>query len=388
MITRIVYFLLFLGVCHGFALHGSATTVLSQQRKTHLRMAITSPVRYSSNDWIKCMSSLPTSRILARTKFTISWFTGWAALLTVLHKVLRMHWLQIPQSLTAILGPTISLLLVFRTNSSYDRFWEARKAQSSMLHALRTIATHASVHIPEAHWRELATLLTVFAIVQKQHLQGMRNDVEFTPLLSPERVAELQGKNNRPLFVLQQLEKLIHFSLLSKYREEQLVALAKGAPSDPMPRYIEKHFIEGLHGLSAQLVACERILKQPVPLSYSRHTSRFLSLYLFLLPLSLVPSMGWLAIPLTTAITWSLVSIQEISHFIEEPFDPTKQVIQLSHIISVAWRDVSELLGGVISNPAMEDMDNGLMQETLKNSRDMDVLEWPRFYVREPTGDL
>jgi hypothetical protein len=134
-----------------------------------LSMAIFGPERYGTTDWIACIASLPTSRILARTRWHICFFTLWSAVVTLLFKATRFQ-SQVPQSLLTVFGPALSLLLVFRTNSSYDRFWEARKAQSQIIYACRFIATHAWVHIPSSYHRQVAALLAAYALVQKQHL--------------------------------------------------------------------------------------------------------------------------------------------------------------------------------------------------------------------------
>ena len=57
-----------------------------------------------------------------------------------------------------------------------------------------------------------------------------------------------------------------------------------------------------------------------VPWSYSRHTSRFLTLWCGTLPLALVPLFGWLTIPVVMVICWCLFGIEEIGHLIEQPF--------------------------------------------------------------------
>lgn len=68
--------------------------------------------------------------------------------------------------------------------------------------------------------------------------------------------------------------------------------------------------------------ACERIVKTPVPLAYSRHTSRFLSVYAFTLPLILVDKEGLMVVFSVLMITWALFGIEEIGHMIEDPFTP------------------------------------------------------------------
>jgi hypothetical protein len=55
------------------------------------------------------------------------------------------------------------------------------------------------------------------------------------------------------------------------------------------------------------LGGCERILKTPVPLSYTRHTGRFLMIWLTMLPFSLYGSCGIGTIPLCVIIAFLLL---------------------------------------------------------------------------------
>ena len=59
----------------------------------------------------------------------------------------------------------------------------------------------------------------------------------------------------------------------------------------------------------------------PVPLSYSRHTSRFFSVYTFTLPLALCDSLNlWLLPPAVAIVSWVIYATEEIGHIIENPF--------------------------------------------------------------------
>jgi predicted membrane chloride channel (bestrophin family) len=73
--------------------------------------------------------------------------------------------------------------------------------------------------------------------------------------------------------------------------------------------------------LSSTVGAAERIVRTTVPSSYSRHTSRFLTVWCFTLPLVLVVPLGWRMIPTITVICWALFTIEEVGHIIEDPFN-------------------------------------------------------------------
>lgn len=73
--------------------------------------------------------------------------------------------------------------------------------------------------------------------------------------------------------------------------------------------------------LSSTVGAAERIVRTTVPSSYSRHTSRFLTVWCFTLPLVLVQPLGWRMIPTIIVICWALFTIEEVGHIIEDPFN-------------------------------------------------------------------
>jgi hypothetical protein len=96
--------------------------------------AIKGPVRYTSTDWFDCMLTLPTSRILRRVRSSILVLALWTWALTYYSKKVWM-WVALPSVVHSVLGSALGLLLVFRTNTSYERFWDARKQWVSRAYA-------------------------------------------------------------------------------------------------------------------------------------------------------------------------------------------------------------------------------------------------------------
>jgi len=81
------------------------------------------------------------------------------------------------------------------------------------------------------------------------------------------------------------------------------------------------HGEQMIMGAVEAIGGCERIVKTTVPVSYSRHTSRFLSMWCFTLPIVLVDMLHWRMIPLVIIISWALYVIEEVGHLIEDPFN-------------------------------------------------------------------
>ncbi|MDP4854247.1 MAG: hypothetical protein NWR22_13750, partial [Saprospiraceae bacterium] len=76
-----------------------------------------------------------------------------------------------------ILGFTLSLFLVFRTNTAYDRWWEGRRLWGDLTNAIRNICIHLHSSLPIENEKRRAyygALMHLFSISLKQHLQDKR----------------------------------------------------------------------------------------------------------------------------------------------------------------------------------------------------------------------
>eukprot|EP01038_Epipyxis_sp_PR26KG_P007877 gene7877-10693_t len=366
VIQTILIFIYFVGVQHAFQFQHrtSFVTIKSSNSnsnvqtcnprfgdkkeftQTRLNMAIKGPVRYSTSDWFECILTLPASRILNRIKYKLGFFTAFAAILTLIYNTFSVKF-YIPLTLHSILGSALSLLLVFRTNSSYDRFWEGRKMWSTFKTCTRDLARETFVHIDKSKHAKIGCILTALCWSVKQHLQGDKIDSEIAPWLTATTldIQTVQKQKNRPNFLLRYLSSEIHNALHEKYPNSLEATLHEG------------HFSELTHHISGAITNCERIVKQPVPLAYTRHTSRFLSLYLFSLPFALIKDLNWWSVPVMSAFCWSFACIQEIGLFIEDPFNKEFNLIPLSRIITVIESDLSEMLDGAIASPELEKFD-------------------------------
>jgi len=208
-----------------------------------------------------------------------------------------------------LLGGALSLLLVFRTNSAYNRFWEGRQIWESISNRCRDLSRLATLYRPQMgdfRTKRIAALLCSFPNALRRHLVGEARyhpsiQPEPLPPLPDEMVRRLRKASNRPLYIVQRLLM-------------EVVAIPIGGGYSSRERQMAMTMC---NQLSSYVGACERLLQTPVPLNYARHTSRFLTLWCFTLPISLVPSMGFAVVPVTAFVTWCLFGIQEIGLFIE-----------------------------------------------------------------------
>jgi putative membrane protein len=228
----------------------------------------------------------------------------------------------------------LGLLLVFRTNTANDRFWEGRKCWGSMVNDTRNLARQIWVSIdeinPEDKDKKIAVLnlVVAFSVATKLHLREEPVNSELEELVRHSRYLKLKNMNNPPLeiafWIGDYLEKQYNRNCLNTY---QLISLQNL-----------------LNNLVDSLGACERILKTPIPLAYAIHLKQLLLLYCFLLPFQLVESLRWGTGLITALVSFTLFGIEAIGLEIENPFGYDANDLQLDGICKTMKRNIDDLI--------------------------------------------
>lgn len=297
--------------------------------------------RYSTSDWWHNLKNIRSSRLLTRLKGIISFNMIWSTFVYVAYVYSKgKDWFKVFNAGTgghSLLGGALGLLLVFRTNSAYDRFWEGRKIWERLLSSLRDLGRMTAVYsdvVQTSRLTRILHLLCAFPIVLQEHTQGRCQSDRLRGLLTHFEIEQINRVTNRPYYIVNLLSmeiRNIPNSVFFTNRER--LALCK---------YVDD--------ISRSIGCCERIVQTPVPLTYARHTCRFLSLWMLTLPLCTVRDLGWLIVPFSVGMTWSLFGIQEIGMTIEEPF---KSSLNLEVFATTIRSDLSDMLhiSGVRLNP-------------------------------------
>ncbi|MGB5974101.1 MAG: bestrophin family ion channel [Nodosilinea sp.] len=229
----------------------------------------------------------------------------------------------------------LGLLLVFRTNTSYERFWEGRKLWGNVVNLSRNLARQMWVAIavprPADHEAKKAAvrLLPTFAIAMKLHLRGEAPVAELAGLLTAEQLARLQQTGNPPLEIA---------FWIADYLQAQQI---RGT----LNPYQLTSCLESLDGLVSAMGGCERILKTPVPVAYSIHLKQLLMLYCLALPFQMVASVGWATPFLVGLISFAVFGIEEIGIEIENPFGRDPNDLPLDALC----RTIGENIGDLVS---------------------------------------
>ncbi|OJH36976.1 bestrophin family protein [Cystobacter ferrugineus] len=253
----------------------------------------------------------------------------WSVGVVAVH--LHVRPMDIQPTVHTLAGISLSLLLVFRTNSSYDRFWEGRKLWGGIVNETRNLARAAGVFLrgDAALYGALLRWTTAFPYASAAALRGSSADLgPRAAELPPEQVAQVRGAQHVPLAVARRMSELLDEGRRRGYYAE----------------YVQLQLDQNVQLLIDYLGGCERIHKTPMPFAYMLHLRRALVLYCFSLPLALVDVFGWATVPATFVVAYLFFGIEEIGVEIEDPFGNDDNDLPLERICDTIQKNLTALL--------------------------------------------
>ncbi|MDC3253154.1 hypothetical protein OAU25_02775 [Crocinitomicaceae bacterium] len=262
-------------------------------------------IKYNPKNWFKLIFALHKSDTLRMLWKEILYIGVFSALLsfTMIEYFDGIEVLESLLSVYSIVGFVISLLLVFRTNTAYDRWWEGRKKWGSLVNDTRNLAIKiASMIDDKEHRTFFKSAIPNFVFATKEHL---RNGVDFSELeLSEHELSELSKKEHVPNAISQMMYSRVHqLTKDEKISQEEFLALDKN-----------------MNALLDSLGACERIKNTPIPFSYSLFLKKFIFIYVTTIPLAFIPVFGYYSIIIAMFLFYVLVSMEILAEEIEDPF--------------------------------------------------------------------
>lgn len=228
----------------------------------------------------------------------------------------------------SLLGFVLSLLLVFRTNTAYDRWWEGRKLWGKLVNDSRNFAVKIKsvLENDRQDLEQIARYLKYFPHFLAKHLSK-----ESTRLALDEDYSEIEDhiKHHGPTEIV----------ILLTHRLHQLKK--QGKISDFEMLYLDTQ----LSGFLDVCGGCERIKNTPIPYSYSSFVKKFIILYVLALPVAYVISIGLFMIPLTVFVYYVLMSLEMIAEEIEDPFSNDENDIPMEAIAQNIEKSIHQIMG-------------------------------------------
>ncbi|TPX51261.1 hypothetical protein SeLEV6574_g00386 [Synchytrium endobioticum] len=246
-------------------------------------------------------------------------FTAWSAIWTTLYMQLNIRQLAISPQLITILGVTLGLLLVFRTNTAYDRYWEGRRTWGAVITQSRNLARLFWVSVVSKGDNPLKDLeekkgainLIIALLYATKHY--LRAEVGFDyPDVMPYigHLADFNDPDNPPDVRHLPIYILTH---LAAY-------VTKMRAAEKLDVGTQGQCMTALSGLTDALSSLERIRSSPIPMAYTIHLKHCLFIYLLAIPFQVVNGMYYFTIPTVGIAAFTLLGIESIGAEIENPF--------------------------------------------------------------------
>jgi putative membrane protein len=253
----------------------------------------------------------------------------WAAAVVLIHR--SIGHIDIPATVHTLLGVALGLLLVFRTNSSYNRFWEGRQLWGSLVNETRNLARGVSVHLRNDHilHDSLIRWIGAFPYAVKNLLRGTDGLGPIADELPSADIDKVQRSEHPPLAIAKRITALL------------VDARDKGLISDIILMSLDQN----VQLLDDYLGGCERIASTPLPFAYMVHLRRVMILYCFTLPFALVEPFGWLTVPALMGVAYTFFGIEEIGVEIENPFGNDLNDLALEELCGKIAKNILAISG-------------------------------------------
>lgn len=262
--------------------------------------------------------------------------TAYATLVFYLFSYQNWHFLSFPISITTILGTALSLLLGFRTNSAYDRWWEARKCWGEIVNDSRTLVRQAAAFIVDVDQKEKDAVVSHIAHLQIAWCYALANSLRKTQVLvyadlhlNTQEHEYVSAQDNIPNAIL----NLIQFKLADLHDSGKIQTL------------LYQNMDNTLQRLCDAMGKCERIKNTIFPTQYSFFVHLVIVIFTLVLPMGLVESIGRIAIPITFTISFLFFYVEWISYVMQSPFEDGPNDIPMTSLSRNIEINLLQLIG-------------------------------------------
>lgn len=281
----------------------------------------------------------------------------WDVIIVLAFKVLHWEWVGSKSVPLALYGSAIGIIVGFRNNSAYARWWEARTLWGSIVNNSRSLARQvcstlqgnpdqAGADEPEVERTKRRIVHGQIAFVHALRLQLRGQDPlpKVFTLLEPEDHAGLQGQKNVSLTIQRHMGVLL--------RDARRKGWITNLEWQSMDR--------NLDDLMDAQGGAERIKNTPLPKQYDFFPMLFVQMYCVLLPIGMVENLGWFTPLGSTLVGFMFLALDKIGRDLEDPFNNTIYDVPLTSITTTIEINLRQLLGETQLPPA-EAAINGIL---------------------------
>lgn len=285
-------------------------------------------VQYNPKDWFGLIFQFHKSDTFRK----LFWVMVALALYCLGLVYLELEVLHIKPAATSImhslLGFVISLLLVFRTNTAYDRWWEGRKQWGALVNVSRNLAFKIKAFVPNEDTPLKTRLMNctgLYATVLKEHLRN--GDPQEMMQVLPDDVKGDESVEHAPNHVANHMQR----DALTAFQNHEISQAAYLA------------ILNDINAFTDICGACERIKKTPIPYTYNIFIKKFIFVYIITMPIAFVGEFRYWSILATVFTFYILASLELIAEMIEDPFGLDSDDLPTDGLAKTIHQNVQEI---------------------------------------------
>ncbi|ACU58748.1 bestrophin family protein [Chitinophaga pinensis] len=282
-------------------------------------------------------NNIPFKYVFGKIKYEVLLVAVYTLIIVILHDRFNLKHMAIPLSVPMIMGTVISLLLAFRSNQAYDRWWEARTIWGAIVNDSRSFTRQVLSFVDDSayeseeinHFRErMVRRQIAWCYALSQSLRGLDGKDGLEKHISKREVAYVSRFANIPM------------ALLDLHARDLNYALKKGWLNE----FQQVTLDQTLSRLCDAMGKCERIKNTVFPATYSLYIHFAMNFFILLLPFALIEYFGLIEVPLVVAIAASFLLIEKMAIHLQDPFDNKPTDTPMTTISRNIERDLKQLL--------------------------------------------
>ncbi len=285
-------------------------------------------VNYNPKEWFGLIFEFHKSDTMRKLLYVLLIY----GLFTSLIVYLELHYTNFESTITihSLVGFIIGLLLVFRTNTAYDRWWEGRKLLGALVNTSRNLALKINAILDKNDIKRrdfYKHMISNYCFSLKEHLRDNINldELESTGEFKKD---DLKNFDHLPNIIVSEIFKQ------NKSLHDQKIINGEIFLSIDKKTDLFSDIIGG----------CERIKKTPIPFSYNIFIKKFIFIYTITLPLGLATTFFYWTIPISIFILYILASLELLAEEIENPFGIDSNDLPTDNICKTIKSNVFEIL--------------------------------------------
>lgn len=289
-------------------------------------------------------NNIPLEYTFGKIKWEVLIVAAYAGGIAILHDNFHITRMSIPLNVPMILGTVISLLLAFRSNQAYDRWWEARTNWGAIVNDSRSLTRQLLTYMGSSFDdSDMRAFQKAFVYRQaawnyslSQRLRGEKQTEGLERLMNKREMQMISTYDNAPNAILE-----LHGRDLAYALEQGWINQFQHVEMD-----------RTLSRLCDAMGRCERIKNTVFPATYSQYIHLAMNIFIIMLPFALIGFFGFMEVPIVIVISALFMLIEKMAIHLQDPFENRPTDTPMTTISRNIEKDLRQMLHDHQTSPS------------------------------------